>query len=396
MLGKGLESLIPPLKQNENNASLGSGAPISTAGDEALKDEPAVGFAAGQAKSEPIRTSFPFDEKTDVPAPAAPVITSRGDSFGEAGLSNKTMDQGKEEELGELPPAVRPVMEVVKPEADDLPKKTEAVFQIEVEKIKPNPYQPRRYFDERSLRELANSIREFGIIQPLILSKIFKETEHGTEVEYQLIAGERRLLAAKMVGLRTVPAIIRSVSVEREKLEMAVIENLQRSDLNPIEAARAYAKLQDEFGLTQREIASRLGKSRETVANTIRLLSLPSEIQVALEEGKINESQARLLLQIDDIAKQREIFRSLLEEQPTVRELRQKIKSVVSAASMGETPKINPALLEIKSKLEEALGTKVNIRDEGNRGKVVIDFYSFEELSHLVEKITRQNDNRFL
>jgi len=268
----------------------------------------------------------------------------------------------------------------------DEPKKSGAVFQIETDRIVPNPHQPRRYFDEGALKELANSIREFGIIQPLTLSKIYRETEQGTKVYYQLIAGERRLLAAKMVGLRTVPAIIKSVSNEREKLELAIIENLQRSDLNPVETARAYSRLQDEFGLTQREIANRISKSRETVSNTLRLLNLPTEMQVALEEGKINESQARLLLTIEDIAKQQEMFQVLLKGGGTVRELREKIRN---QKNQSDPSPVNPEISEMKNRLEEFLGTKVDIKSEGSKGRVLIDFYSMEELAGLVDKLER-------
>ncbi len=142
---------------------------------------------------------------------------------------------------------------------------------IEVEKIKPNPYQPRKHFDNESLKELAESIREYGILQPLIVSRVEKETEFGRAVEYQLIAGERRLRAAQLLGLERVPAIIRPSLEERQKLEAAIIENIQRSDLNPLETARGFAKLADEFGLPQREIADRIGKSRAYVANMLRL-----------------------------------------------------------------------------------------------------------------------------
>ncbi len=180
------------------------------------------------------------------------------------------------------------------------PIEGEHIFHLEVEKIKPNPHQPRREFDEELLKDLAASIREFGLLQPIVVSKIEKETDTGTQVEYQLIAGERRLRAAKILGLERVPAIIRSIMKDTEKLEMAIVENLQRENLNAIETARAYAKLQDEFGLTQREVAARLGKSRETIANTLRLLSLPSEIKEAVAKNKINESQARLLLTIEE------------------------------------------------------------------------------------------------
>jgi ParB family chromosome partitioning protein len=279
-------------------------------------------------------------------------------------------------------------------EENMLEKKPEAVFQIEVEKIVPNPEQPRRYFNEEALRELANSIREFGIIQPLVVSKVSKENENGTEVFYELIAGERRLMAAKMVGLRTVPAIVKHVSVGREKLELAIIENIQRSDLNPVEEARAYSRLQDEFRMTQREIASRLGKSRETVANAMRLLNLPSEIQTALEMGQLNESQARLLLQVDDIARQKDLFYSILADKPSVRALKQRIKDFSSPRI--EVRSVDPTLDAIKSRLEEILGTRVDIKTEGDKGKITINFYSSEELSSLIEKLVKQNDNQSL
>jgi len=167
---------------------------------------------------------------------------------------------------------------------------SDAIFHIEIDKISPNPYQPRKDFDEESLKELAASIRELGIIQPLIVSKIEKETSTGATVEYQLIAGERRLKAAKIAGLERVPVIVKRINQAAERMEMAIVENIQREDLNPVETARAYARLSDEFGLTQREIAVKLGKSRETIANTLRLLNLPTEIQDSVAEGKINES----------------------------------------------------------------------------------------------------------
>ncbi|PIY59517.1 chromosome partitioning protein ParB, partial [Candidatus Wolfebacteria bacterium CG_4_10_14_0_8_um_filter_37_11] len=203
-----------------------------------------------------------------------------------------------------------------------------AIFHIEIEKIKPNPFQPRKTFDEESLKELAASIREFGVIQPIIVTKIVHEIETGTQVEYQLIAGERRLMASKLIGLERIPAIIKRIvpSEGAVQMEMAIVENLQRSSLNPIETARAYAKLQDQFGLTQREVAAKLGKSRETIANAVRLLNLPTEIQDALADGKINESQGRLLLTIDDLSQQIAVFQDLLSNNLSVRELKNKIR----------------------------------------------------------------------
>lgn len=273
-------------------------------------------------------------------------------------------------------------------------KYQEAVFNIEVEKIKSNPHQPRRDFDEEALKELAASIREFGILQPLIVSKIERETENGTEVEYQLIVGERRLMAAKMLGWERVPAIIKRIKEKSGHLEMAIVENLQRTDLNPIETARAYAKLQDEFGLTQREIAQRLGKSRETIANTLRLLNLPSEIQEALAKNQINESQARLLLVIDDLIEQQKLFKELLDRNLSVRELRQRIKkSDQQPTNNDQQPTVvDPEILNLQERLTELFGAPVKIEKTDKAGKIIITFYSPEEIQGIIDKLNPKSE----
>lgn len=275
----------------------------------------------------------------------------------------------------------------------------EAVYLIEVEKIKPNPYQPRKHFDDESLKELADSIREYGILQPLIVSRVEKETDFGRSVEYQLIAGERRLRAAQLLGLERVPAIIRPSFEERQKLEAAIIENIQRSDLNPLETARGFAKLADEFGLPQREIAERIGKSRAYVANMLRLLELPSEAQRALEEGKITESHARLLLSIQNPEKQRALLGEILSRKLTVREteiLTRRILEMplgefvqkhqdVSISDLGDALE-----KEIERKLEEIFGTKVEVKKRGNKGKITINFFSEEELNEILKKLVKE------
>ncbi|MBI1838968.1 MAG: ParB/RepB/Spo0J family partition protein, partial [Candidatus Colwellbacteria bacterium] len=214
---------------------------------------------------------------------------------------------------------------------------------------------------------------------------------------YELIAGERRLMASKLLGLYTVPVIIRKPSLEREKLELAVIENVQRADLNPIETARAFAKLQDEFKLTQREIAAKLGKSREAISNSVRLLGLPSEIQAALAEGKLSESQARLLLGVPDIGKQKKIFDEIMRDNLSVRAIRLRVKGL-SSAEMPEVAEIavsmNPALTALKERLEEFFGTNIDLDQRGVGGKITINFYSPEELSVIVEKLLKQSDNQ--
>ncbi len=273
------------------------------------------------------------------------------------------------------------------------PRRSEgdAVFQIEVEKIVPNPHQPRREFNEEALRDLANSIREFGVLQPLVVSKVEEEGETGTTVRYELIAGERRLLASKMVGLRTVPAIIRRIGIPREKLELAIIENIQREDLNPVEEARAYARLQDEFNLTQREIAGRLGKSREVVANALRLLNLPTEAQDALSAGRLNESQARLLLAIENIVGQKQMLDDILNSNLSVREIRRRLnRAPAESSSSRPTFRDDPEIVSAKERLEEILGTKVDLKKDGISGKITINFYSDEEFESILNKILRR------
>lgn len=267
------------------------------------------------------------------------------------------------------------------------------VFLIEVDKISPNPQQPRRDFDETALQELASSIREFGVLQPIIVTKLEKETEIGTQVEYQLIAGERRWRASKIAGLERIPAIIKSVNLARDRLELAILENVQRENLNPVETARAYAKLQDEFGLTQREVAARIGKSREVVANTIRLLSLPTKIQEAIAKSQVSESQGRLLLTVEDPKQQDMFFEDLLRNNLSVRDLRARIQSMrvvkqVDTVIQNFPITVDPEAESIQKELESALGTKVKVDRSGETGKLIITFYSPEELRGIVAKLT--------
>lgn len=280
--------------------------------------------------------------------------------------------------------------------SEDKPLTKDAIFYIETEKIKPNPHQPRRDFNEESLKELANSIREHGVLQPLLVSKIEKETEFGTKVEYQLIAGERRLKAAQIAGLESVPVIIKNIVKDAEHLEMAIVENLQRTDLNPVETARAYAKLQDIFGLTQREIAQHLGKSRETIANTLRLLNLPTEIQEAVAKNQISESQARLLLMIDDQVQQQNLFKEIISNNLSVRELRSRIrKTQLPTTNYQLLKEIDPEIHHLQEQLTELLGAKVKIEPFGNAqgkgGKIIIDFYSAEEIEGIIKKLSPEN-----
>jgi ParB family chromosome partitioning protein len=284
--------------------------------------------------------------------------------------------------------------ENLNPKAKDLKEKNpknkleEAVFQIEIEKISSNPYQPRKEFDENSLLELAESIKQIGILQPLVVSKIVEEKENGTNVRYELIAGERRLRAAKIAGLEKVPVIIKTLEKPGHNLEMALIENIQRSDLNPIEEAKAYSKLQDEFGLTQREIALKVGKSREAVANSLRLLNLPEKIQNALIEEKITESQARMLLSLEGEERER-VFENLLTQKLSVRHTQNIIAQTKKQTLKSEF--VSPQLIFLQKKLEEKFNLPIKIKDfNGKKGKIVIEFYSLEDLQNLIDQINQQ------
>lgn len=254
-------------------------------------------------------------------------------------------------------------------------EKQEAILEIPVEKIRSNPYQPRNVFDEQSLEGLVNSIKEHGIIQPLVVTKISDDF-------YELIVGERRLRAAKILNLEKVPVIIRSVESSK-KLELSLIENIQRKDLNPIERARAYQRLIDEFNLTQEEVAKKIGKARATVANTLRLLTLSTPIQKAIENEKISEGHAKILLSLDSLEKQEAMLKRILGVGLTVREVEQLV------VSKRKKPVFKDLVLKEKEdRLQEALGTKVTIKKRGKKGKIIIEFYSEEDLENLIKKIT--------
>jgi ParB family chromosome partitioning protein len=291
-------------------------------------------------------------------------------------------------------PIVQPQPVVEKPKPRKEESISESVFNIEVEKIVPNPSQPRRDFNQDALRDLAASIREFGLLQPLVVTKIEKEMQNGLDVEYQIIAGERRFLASKMLGLRVVPAIIRQVRLEREKLELAVIENIQRENLNPVEVARSFQRLQEEFHLTQREIASKLGKSRETVANSVRLLDLPAYIQEALQKGELSESHGRLLLGVDDPAAQKKLFDEISMYRLTTRDVKERVERLRRPYGSGvqndEEANLPPEVRAMKESLSASLGAPVEIKKGVNTGKISITFYSPEELENILRRLDRE------
>ncbi len=270
------------------------------------------------------------------------------------------------------------------------PKAKESVFWMELERIVPNPYQPRKEFDKTALAELAESIKEYGVLQPIVVMRKEKDLTDGI-AEYELLAGERRLRAAKIAGLKQIPVIIRGEPSDKLKLEMALVENLQREDLNPMEKAVAFKKLMEEFGMLQREVAVKVGKSRESVANTMRLLSLPKEMQDAVATGVINEGHTRPLLMLSERQEeQKALFDDIVARSLSVREAENISRSIATDRTRAF---FDPEIRKLQEKIENALGTRVRIDKKGNRGRIYIDFFSEEELGSILGKIAPQRQN---
>lgn len=263
-----------------------------------------------------------------------------------------------------------------------------SIFWIETDKVKPNPYQPRHEFDESKLKDLSESIRQYGILQPLVVTRkeIFKE-DGGLAVEYELISGERRLRASKIAGLSQVPVIIRnSEENDRLKLELAIIENLQREDLNPVDRARAFQRLVDEFNFKHVEIGQKVGKSREYVTNTLRILSLPEVMLHALSEGKISEGHTRPLLMLVDRPQEQEVlFKEIIFKKMTVREAESVSRKIATERARKKDYATDPELVELEEKLTQSLGTKVHIEKQENGGKIRIDFFSNDDLRTIID-----------
>jgi len=259
----------------------------------------------------------------------------------------------------------------------------QSAIQLPVDKLVPNPGQPRKNFDETELKELADSISAYGIIQPVIAA----DSGDGS---YIIIAGERRTRAARIAGLETVPVIIRDYT-DQKRLEISLIENIQRSDLNPIEEAAAYKNLMDFSGLSQDELALRVSKNRSTVANALRLLKLPVEIQKSVEEGKVSSGHARALLSVADVREREKLYREMLTGNVSVREAEKRASSLTEKKNADEThakssaKKRSPEIDAMTEKFISKLGTKVVIEGDLNKGRIRIDYYSMEDLERLYE-----------
>lgn len=256
------------------------------------------------------------------------------------------------------------------PESDD--QNDKGIIELKITEVEPNENQPRRDFNQEALNSLAESIKEHGVVQPIIVRK----ADEG----YQIVAGERRWRAARLAGVKTIPAVIKDYS-DGQILEIALIENIQREDLNPIEEANAYKALMDEHDLSQDDIAKRLGKSRPAIGNSLRLLNLHDEIKDFLVEGKITAGHARALLGIEDNKKQIDMAKRIIEEGLNVRQ----VEKIASKKNVKNVPKEKSAeIIELEEKLRNFFGTKVNLVHSKKRGKIEIEYYSIDDLERIL------------
>ncbi|HEY8414269.1 MAG TPA: ParB/RepB/Spo0J family partition protein [Thermaerobacter sp.] len=256
----------------------------------------------------------------------------------------------------------------------------ERIEHIEIDRVRPNPYQPRRDFDPQAMAELVESIRQHGIVQPLLVRR------EGDG--YRLVAGERRWRAAREAGLKVVPAVVREMS-DTEMMEIALVENLQREDLNPIEEAQGYRMLCEELGLTQEQVSQRVGKSRSHIANMMRLLQLPEDLRRLVAEGKLSTGHAKVLLGVASPSEMRQLAARVLSEGLTVRQLERLVASAGKPrkARQAAPAAVAPEVRDLAERLQRALGTRVSIHARGERGQIVIEYYSLDDLERLLSRL---------
>ncbi|MCX7908070.1 MAG: ParB/RepB/Spo0J family partition protein [Ignavibacteria bacterium] len=260
------------------------------------------------------------------------------------------------------------------------------IFQeVEIAQIQFNPYQPRKNFDDKSLEELAESIKLNGVIQPITLRKIGNE--------YQLISGERRIRAALKAGLKKVPAFIIKVEEDYKLLEIALIENIQREDLNPIDIANGLKKLSEEFNLTQEEIANRVGKDRSTITNLIRLLKLPISVQDSLRKGEITIGHAKVLLSIGNDEMIKQIWKKIIQDKLSVRQTEILVSKFLNKtrdkSKTTKNKKENSNVVYIEQEISRVLGTKVKIHDKNNKGKIIIEYYNLDDFQRIIDNLLK-------
>jgi len=269
-------------------------------------------------------------------------------------------------------------------DSENVLSESSAISELKINEIEPNKEQPRKQFDQEKLKGLADSIKQYGVVQPIIV----KKNENG----YSIIAGERRWRAAKIAGLKTIPAIIKDLTT-REIIEIALIENIQREDLNPVEEAEAYKKLIDEHGLTQEALSKVVGKSRAAIANSIRLLTLSEAVKEMLVNDLLTPGHARTLITIEDEEKQNRLANTIVERNLNVRDTEKLIKNLTAEKKKRKSPDRDANIIDIEEKLKSVLGTKVDLQHYSNKGKIVIEYFSNEELDRIIDILTKNIKN---
>ncbi|QQS15438.1 MAG: ParB/RepB/Spo0J family partition protein [Candidatus Moraniibacteriota bacterium] len=376
-LGRGLSSLIP---QNQKKSEVSTG------------DSPQpVSSAATAQKASPFGVKMaPLQKLPPVPSETREKSVKSADqtiaSGASSGVSQK--QQGLSSPVFDIPavqvenPSSPTEMSSSSVENPPVSTGEGVALSVPIGNVIPNPHQPRIQFSEEKLMELAQSIKEHGILQPLIVTR--------SGGNFELIAGERRLQAARIVGLSEVPVIVREAE-NQEKFELAIIENIQRHDLNPIEEARAYDRLSKEFQLSQESIAKKMGRSRSAIANTMRLLQLPVDIQRAVADDKISEGHAKALLAIDNAEKQRALFEMIVQQSLTVREAEAKSRGVSTRPPKRVSK--DPEIEGRENTLSEIFGTKVRIAKTASGGTIRIEYFSDEEFKNIFSKLSGKHED---
>jgi len=272
---------------------------------------------------------------------------------------------------------------------------SDSIFWVEIGKVYPNPFQPRKEFDEAKLKDLADSIRQYGILQPMVVTRkeVVKE-DGGLTTEYELISGERRLRASKIAGLSQVPVLIRDQEESDQlKLELAIIENLQREDLNPVDRAKAFQQLVDQFHFKHGDVAKKVGKSREYVSNSLRILLLPEEMLTAVSEGKISEGHTRPLLMLADRKEEQAVlFKEMLFRKMSVREAELTARKIAVERVRKVERMPDPEITDLEEKLAQTFGARVHIERGAKGGKIMIDFFSNDDLRAILDAVVNKQD----
>ncbi len=273
----------------------------------------------------------------------------------------------------------------------------DAIFWVELEKIHPNPFQPRKEFDESKLKDLADSIRQYGVLQPIVVTrKEFQKEDGGLAVEYELISGERRLRASKIAGISQIPVVIRSnEESDLMKLELAIIENLQREDLNCVDRAKAFQQLTERFGFKHTQIAMKVGKSREYVSNSLRILALPEHMLLAVSEGKILEGHTRPLLMLTDRKDEQEtLFKEIVYKKINVRDAEIIARKIAVERARTKEVVFDPEITALEQKFAESLGTRVHIEKGQKGGTITIDFFSNDDVRAILDIMNSQKKRK--